>query len=180
MAYRLGFCSRTGSAVAVAVQVGSGPPALAGRWTVDLTDPGTPGELYHAAADLPPDRAEALVRAGVAAVTDVATRQLRQLQSELGAVTAVGVVTGDHPVPDLLARILAVHTLMHAAEGQLYRDALLDAAAACGLPGHGLPKSRAAALLAGELAETVAALGSQAGPPWRKEHKLAAVTAIQM
>jgi hypothetical protein len=179
MGFRLGFCSRTGSAVAVAVPAGPGTPVLAGRWSVDLTDPDTPWQLFHAAAELPLAQAETLVRTGVAAVTEVATRRLRELRSELaGPVTAVGVVVGDHPVPDSLAKILAAHTMMHAAEGQLYRDALLDAAAACRLPAHGLPKGRAAALLAGELAGAVAALGAGVGPPWRKEHKLAAVAAL--
>lgn len=180
MAYALGFCSRTGSAVAVAVDLGSGAggAVLAGRWTVDLTAPEVPSQLFHAAAGLPPAQAEALVWTGVTAVGEVATDRLRELQAELGLVTVVGVVTGDHPVPESVATILAAHTLMHAAEGQLYRDALLEAAAGCGLTGHGLPKGRAAARLGGDLADTVTALGAAAGPPWRKEHKLAAVAAL--
>jgi hypothetical protein len=36
----------------------------------------------------------------------------------------------------------------------------------------------AASRLDGNLAGTVRALGAAAGPPWRKEHKLAAVAAI--
>lgn len=178
MAYAIGFCSRTGSAVAVAVAVEEGGPVFAGRWTVDLTGPDTPAQLFHAATELPPAPAEALVRTGVTAVGEVATGRLRELRAELGTVASVGVVTGDYPVPDSVARILASHTLMHAAEGQLYRDALLEAAVECGLPAHGLPKHRAAALLGGDLAATVASLGAAAGPPWRKEHKLAAVAAL--
>src|SRR6266705_1940349 len=86
--------------------------------------------------------------------------------------TAVAVVVGDHPVPEELAAVLASHALMHAAEGQLYRDALLDAATALGQRGIGMSRGRLAERLAGDLAGTVRALGAAAGPPWRKEHKL--------
>lgn len=180
VAVRLGFCSRTGSAVAVALAIepGGGRIALAGRWAVELTDPDTPEQLFHAAAALPPAEADPLVRTGTEVVAAVATHRMRDLLTGLGSVAAVGVITGDHPVPDAVTRILASHALMHAAEGQLYRDALLEAAAACGLPAYGIPKARASELLAGDLAGTVAALGTVAGRPWRKEHKLAAVAAL--
>jgi hypothetical protein len=170
----VGLCSRTGSAVAVAVDGG----ALLGRWVLDLTEDRVPGQVWHVAAGLPVPEAAALVRRTVDTVTEVATRRLREVLAEVGPVEAVGVVVGDFPVPESVAAVLASHTLMHAAEGQLYRDALLDAAAALGQRGVGLSRKRAAALLAGELAGTVRALGAAAGPPWRKEHKLAAVAAL--
>ena len=170
----LGLCSRTGSAVAVAVD----GDTFAGRWAVDLTAGGVPGQVWHAAAGLPPARAEALVRRAVDAVTEVATRRLADLLAELGPVEAVAVIVGDFPVPESVAAVLASHTLMHAAEGQLYRDALLEAAAALGQRGVGLSRKRAASRLDGDLAGTVKALDAVAGPPWRKEHKLAAVAAL--
>jgi hypothetical protein len=137
-------------------------------------------QLYHAAAGEPADRRERFVRAGVERVTAVAEDRLDELVAALGGVAVVGVVTGDHPLPDdvPVTRILAAHPLMHAAEGQLYRDALLDAAAARGLSAHGVPRGRAQDLLTGSLAATVGGLGVVAGRPWRKEHKLAAVAAL--
>jgi len=174
MARLLGLCSRTGSAVAVAVD----GRALAGRWALDLTDGRVPDEVYHAAARLGPAQAEALVGTAVDIVTEVATRELQGVLAELGRVDAVGVVLGDHPVPESLPAILASHVLMHAAEGQLYRDALLDAARSLGYDGYGLPRASATARLAGDLAEAVRGLGAAAGAPWRREHKLAAVAAL--
>jgi hypothetical protein len=168
----IGICSRTGTAVAVAVEDAS----LLGRWTLDLTGQRVPAQPFHAAAGRVD--AAALVRRAVDTVTEVAEGRLRELLAEVGPVTAVAVVVGDHPVPDELATILAAHTLMHAAEGQLYRDALLDAATALGQRGVGIPRGRLAQRLAGDLAGTVAALGKAAGPPWRKEHKLAAAAAL--
>jgi hypothetical protein len=178
MAYALGFCSRTGSAAAVAVDIAS--CRFAGRWAVELVSPGTPVQLYHAATGLPATRLDRFVRTGVDKVRAVAGERLDELVAELGRVRVVGVVTGDNPVPDDLpvAQIVAAHPLMHAAEGQLYRDALIDAAAARGLAAHGVPRGQAQDLVTGDLAAAVAELGLAAGRPWRKEHKLAAITAL--
>ena len=177
MAYALGFCCRTGSAVAVAVAPGGG---FARRWAVDLSAPGTPVQLFHAAAGLPAAEVERFVRVGVDAVGAVAAARLRDLVDALGGEVVVAVVTGDHPVPEdtPVARILAVHALMHAAEGELYRDALLDAAAAHGLPGYEVHRGPAEQRLAADLAAAVARIGAAAGRPWRKEQKLATVAAL--
>jgi hypothetical protein len=171
----LGLYSRTGSAVAVALDDGA---ALVGRWALDLTEDRVPRQAYHVAADLPPAEAEALVRRCIDTVTRVAARRLAGIVAEVGPVDAVGVVVGDRPVPDSVAVIVAAHPLMHAAEGQLYRDALLDAAAALGIPAVGLARQEATARLAGALAGRVRALGAAAGPPWRKEQKLAVAAAV--
>jgi len=170
----LGFFSRTGSAVAVAVS--STPPEFVGRFAVDLAPPEVPVQMFHAAVGR--RDAEAFVRRCAEAVAELAVQRLRELLAEVGQVDRVGVVIGDHPVPDDVGRILAAHPLMHAAEGQLYRDALLDAAAACTLPATGTARSTVAGRLEGDLAAAVAALGAAAGRPWRKEHKLAAVAAL--
>jgi hypothetical protein len=174
MSCALGLCSRTGSAVAVAVD----GDTLVGRWALDLTEGRTPDQVYHVAAGMPLAEAEAVVRRAIDTVTEVAACRLRELQAAVGTVTVVGVVVGDHSVPESIAAILASHTLMHAAEGQLYRDALLDAVALVGLRGIGLARGQAAHGLAGELAGAVRLLGTAAGPPWRKEHKLAAAAAL--
>lgn len=177
MAYALGFCCRTGSAAAVAVAPDGG---FAGRWAIDLSAPGTPVQLFHAAAGLPAAAAERFVRAGVDAVAAVASARLRELVDALDGEVGVAVVTGDHPVPEdtPVARILAAHALMHGAEGQLYRDALLDAAAVHGLPAYRVPRGPAESRLAGDLAAAVARIGAAAGRPWRKEQKLATVAAL--
>ena len=174
MARALGMFSRTGTAVAVALDNAT----LIGRWAVDLTEGRVPGHVFHEATELPLPQAETLVRHVVDVVTEVAVRRLRELLTEVGAVDGISVVVGDHPVPESVSAILASHALMHAAEGQLYRDALLDAAAAVGQRGIGLPRKQAVNRLEGDLAAVIRALGAVAGPPWRKEHKLAAVAAL--
>jgi hypothetical protein len=88
------------------------------------------------------------------------------------------VIVGDFPVPDSLAAILASHTLMHAAEGAMFRDAMLDAATTAGVRAVGVSRTAATGRLDGDLAGQVAGVGIAAGRPWRKEHKLATVAAL--
>jgi hypothetical protein len=170
----LGLCSRTGSAVGVAID-GS---TFLGRWDLDLTDDAVPDQVWHAVADLPLPEAEAIARQAVETIVAVATRRVGMVLSEAGSLDLVAVVMGDFPVPDSAAAILASHTLMHAAEGQLFREALLDGAGALGLHAVGVSRNLAASRLDGDLAEQVRTLGLAAGRPWRKEHKLAAVAAL--
>jgi hypothetical protein len=67
---------------------------------------------------------------------------------------------------------------MHAAETALFRDALLDAANTCRVPGIAVWRNQAKQWLGGGYADAVAAVGSAAGRPWRQDHKLATVAAI--
>jgi hypothetical protein len=167
----LGLCCRTGTAVAVVLD----GARLVGRWTLDLTDGRVPAQIFHAAhgrAD-----AEDFVDRAVATVGAVTEARIRGLVADIRGVVAAGVVVGNHPVPDSVPKILASHALMHAAEGQLYRDALVDAAQAAGLRVTCIPGTEASADL-DRAADAVAALGRVAGTPWRKEHKLAAVAAL--
>jgi hypothetical protein len=175
----LGCCARTGSAVAVGVvQSGAGEPQLRGRWTLDLTEGLVPDQVFHAAQGLA--QAVGYVESAIETVRGVAVRRLDELLRDVPGVAALGVVTGDRDLAVGVAQALASHPLMHAAEGELYRDALLDAAAHRGLAVTGLPRGIADERLrtGGRIAETVAKLGGSAGPPWRKEHKLAAVAAL--
>ena len=62
--------------------------------------------------------------------------------------------------------------MLHAAEGALYELAVLDAAAAAGLPVLVVdPRTLAPS-------DEVEALGRLIGPPWQKDHKLAAMAAL--
>lgn len=171
MARVLGLCSRTGTAVAVVLD----GTTLVGRWTLDLTEDRVPAQVFHVAHGRP-DSQDFIDRA-VATVAGVADVRIRELVAGIGGLVGAGVVIGDHATPDSVPKILASHALMHAAEGQLYGDALVDAAQAAGLRVVCLPRTEAQAGL-DRAAATVAALGRAAGTPWRKEHKLAAVAAL--
>src|SRR5262249_57236585 len=87
----------------------------------------------------------------------------RPAPAAIARPTAVGVVAWGSRLPDSLEAILAAHPFVHAAEGELFRRALLDAAGARGL----LVPAEAAC-------EAVERIERPAGPPWARDQKLAA------
>jgi hypothetical protein len=81
--------------------------------------------------------------------------------------------------------VLAAHSLLHAAEGELYRDVLVDAAAGRGLPvtllGPRDAEPTGRRLLGrdpAELRALLTELGRPFGPPWTRDHKDAIVAAL--
>jgi hypothetical protein len=179
----LGLVAKTGWALAVVLDGSDGGATVLERCRIDLVPPALPANVYHVAAELDLDSgaAEQLVadvqeeaeRNAVAAIGDLAAKY------ELGAV---GLVAASGRVPDRLAAILASHSLVHAAEGELIRNALERGADAAGLP---VVRTRQKDLIAtaadllgldedavrGRLAD----MGRPLGPPWRQEHKDAAL-----
>jgi hypothetical protein len=154
--------------------------ALLGRWTVDLTDDLVPDQVFHAVQGWERAAAVRQVEEAIQVVRRVAAQRLAELARDLPGIVGVGVVTGDRELSATVAQALASHPLMHAAEGELYSDALVDAAAKQGLAVTSLPRRVADDRLrhAVPVAETVRRLGERAGPPWRKEHKRAAAAAL--
>jgi hypothetical protein len=87
------------------------------------------------------------------------------------------------PLPDL-SRILASHALIHTADGELFREALLHASEHCGLETFTAKESempqRAAHALhlpPDELGCRLAALGQRFGSPWTQDEKFATLIA---
>jgi len=98
----VGLHSRTGSAEAVALAVSGtavSSVAFGGRWSLDLVEDRAERQIYHAVGDLPPARAETVVRRAIDVVTEIAVGHLRSIIRSLGTVDAVGVIVGDFPVP---------------------------------------------------------------------------------
>ena len=179
----VGLVAKTGWAVAVVLDGPPGDPVVVDRRRLDLLQEGTPGHVYHAAAELAPDAAAALVARVRQEALDGATRTLIALTAEHG-VDAVGLVAASGRVPDDLAAIFASHTLLHAAEGELVREALSEAAAAADLP---VVRHRQKELVAtanrvldlrdDEVRARLTLLGQRVGAPWRQEQKDAALAA---
>jgi hypothetical protein len=184
----LGFREHTGWAAMVAVGGTARAPVVIARSRFELCDEKLPRAVYHAARDLDLAGAERLVRKVELAARRAADRQLQQTVEALEAtgyrVAAAGIAIGSRRLPGELAEILASHPLVHAAEGQLYREAL---AAAADL--HGLPLTR---FLQQDLYEQAAdhvglsdeslraqltGLGRALGPPWQQDQKEAAAAA---
>ena len=143
------------------------------RERVQLIDEPLPRMAYHAieAYELSLRDGKALIgkvrRAATAAATKATKRAAKDFDIETVAV--VGKVRN---VPDDLRRILAAHALLHAAEGALYEEVLLDAAARANLPAV-LVEERSI-----DIGAAIDAAAKSMGPPWQKDHKLAASAAL--
>ncbi len=184
----LGADAKTGWCVLVGVTGDPGAPAVVARQRVELCPHTLPAFAYHAAAELPAGPAASIVERVHKAASALATDALRQVVAELAHeghdVTVLAVAAGALGGRDDLASILRSHTRWHAAEGELYREALVDGAAAVDVPVVRFAKGAALDELSGELGREPAALirgitawGQALGPPWRKEHKEAAAAA---
>lgn len=95
-----------------------------------------------------------------------------ELRSAGHQVAGAGVALGLGRRLGTLARILASHAVMHAAEGELCREALVHAGVACDLPVTGVPEhdlhdcaAAALRLPIPELRRRVVELGRSCGPP---------------
>ena len=169
----LGWRSHSGWAVfVVARRPGPAPDVLA-RGRVDLVKGSLPRQPYHAIVE-----GGLSLRAGSALIARVekaaVTAAIAATESAVNdhSVAAVGVVGRNRNVPDELERILASHALLHAAEGDLFERALIDAATHVGLPvllvePHGIT-----------IGPALDGAGKVLGPPWQKDHKHAAAAAL--
>src|SRR5438552_817469 len=141
----LGFRLHTGW---VAVMAWGGPvdrPEFLERRRIELVDPAERDAafVYHAAEDLPPAKAEAFLQRTAAQVEERARQALAELISALHArgrtVSGAAVPVGATTVPREIEAVLRSHTMVHAAEGQLYRLAIEHAAEAHDVPVTAVP-----------------------------------------
>lgn len=172
----------------VALRGPASDPHVIDRRRVELATGEAPTQAYHAARELAPAAAEELVAHAHESARHAAREAMRGAVTELEKtgyrVIGAGLILASGRLPAALSDILVSHTLLHAAEGELFRDALADAAAAAGLAVTGAPRRslypQAAAVLrlsGDEVVMRVTALGRSLGPPWRREHKEAALIA---
>lgn len=168
----LGWRAHSGWAVGVVVS-GEMQPVVSWRERVELVDGSLPRQPYHAVADagMPPAEAAKLISRVERAATTRAAAVTREVVRTFG-VEAVGVVGGERQLPGELERLLASHLLLHAAEGDLYEQALVAAATAAGMSPLLVPPRSI------DIPEAIDRAGKLLGPPWQKDHKLAAVAAL--
>ena len=158
----IGFSVHTGWAAAVAV---GGPKAtVLARERLVLADSDYGRFVYHAARETPAFARE-MVKESRQVAERRAAKALRALVAALGDHTVVGVALppAKRELPPL-EKILASHSLVHSAEGELFRRALVAAAGKVGLP---VVEATAGPLPAVKVS----------GPPWGKDQRIAAALA---
>jgi hypothetical protein len=186
----LGFRVHSGWCALVAIALEEGLPRVLLRerphlvrtFTFEFRQP------YHTAKKKPSSEAVSFiaqvrttaralaVRAIVSAQTNLAKQRYEVKRCALLAASG-------KPLPDL-SGILASHALIHTADGELFREALVCGCEKCGLEVLAIKEKdvleRAGAemrLAAEQLAGRLADLGRAYGSPWTQDEKLATLAA---
>jgi hypothetical protein len=186
-----GFKAHSGWAALVAIGRSGKEYQVIDRRRIELVDKRElwAKQPYHAAEHMKADQARATVKRAVEMVHRVAEQQMRQALARAKEskyeVMACAVLVPE-PMPAWTTEeILAVHFRMHKAEGVLFPEALCRGAEQCKVPlvriaekGLEACAARHLSMLPGDIAETIAAIGKSAGPPWAKDQKTAALAAM--
>jgi hypothetical protein len=187
----VGIRMHSGWGTLVAISGRGAASAVIDRRRINTVDPRMPGakQPYHhvAQAELP-EAARYLEECGKVAqalavgvleetIEDLARRQYRLIGAAL-------LLASGHRLP-ALGKILTSHALIHAAEGEFFRQAILEACRHLVIPVIGyrereLDEHIRAAFGAstGRLRRTIAGLGKSLGPPWTKDEKTATLAAL--
>jgi hypothetical protein len=190
----VGFADHSGWAIAVAVVRTGDWFDVVARERLDIVEPGwtLPGgfgarQPYHAVAEMGADRrlVEDTIEAA-AAGSAAAIRRIAESVARGGhQLVAAGVPAGAVALPRSLDAILVSHALLHAAEGELFREALAEGASRCGLAISRMPRKEVAADAAASVGlprhafeMRLRGMRDVLGPPWQADHRLAMAAAV--
>jgi hypothetical protein len=186
----IGFRVHSGWAAAVAVCVERGAPIVLAKQRVHLVDTFTYEfrQPYHTAEKMLLGQAREFIARMQAEARRLAHRAIRELASrtqEQGVkLTRCGLLLASgRPLPEL-EKILISHALIHTADGELFREALLHASARGGLKEFTIKEKelldcagQAFRAKPNELMRRVTELGRDFGAPWSQDEKFATLTA---
>ena len=186
----LGLRAHSGWAALVAVAGTRSSIEVVDRRRIELSASKAPGpkQPYHQAEGQKLEKARQIVTRYSEEAGRLASEGFRTVLADLKtrghSVVGCGLLLASgRPLPDLES-ILASHALIHSADGELFRDAIADAAEKNRLPLFRIKEKEATGetasrlgIEAGELQRRVAALGKTVGPPWTQDQKLAAIAA---
>jgi hypothetical protein len=162
-------------------------PRVLVRERVEMTDSRDPGskQPYHAVEGLPIAKATERLADYEATAATMAHQEIQRIVDQLGRnVIGVGILESAGRKGSSLADTLASHALIHAADGDHFRNAIAAAATRCGLVvrrvrARELDAEAAAAIGAPPetLRQAIKELGREIGPPWGADQKAAALLA---
>ncbi len=161
------------------------------RRRIALTTPGTPGAIqpYHFAKNLELTAAEKFIAGCFAASKRLAAAAIRDVISELHArkyrVVASAIILASGRSLPPLPKILAAHPLLHAAEGEFFREAFSKACDDLNIPVTGVrqreleDRSRETfGKAATRISKQISIAGRSLGPPWTTDQKTATLAAL--
>jgi hypothetical protein len=184
----LGFRAHSGWTVVVAVTASPGKPMVLERHRIEIADGSIPGskQPYHAAEGLATEKVEALIQRyrdrSARLATDAVTAFVARLTQGGRRVVGTGIIfASGRPLPALEVTLRS-HALIHTAEGEFFREVLVQASEDCGLPVTRVKEREAwdrgetALRLSSEnLQKLISELGRSLGPPWTQDEKLASL-----
>jgi len=186
----IGFRVHSGWAAVAAVCVEKGAPVVLVRQRVQLVDTFTYEfrQPYHTAEKMLQGQAREFIERMRDEARRLAHRAIQSLQSDLQkqgiALKSCGLLLASgRPLP-ALEKILASHALIHTADGEHFREAVVHASERCGLA-MDCVKERELLERAGqalhfkpkELLRRVTELGRPLGSPWTQDEKFATLAA---
>jgi hypothetical protein len=177
----------------VLVAVSENPVEILDRRRIVTADPKIPGAIqpYHFASQLELPQQQKHLEQCASSSCSLATTAIAELVRELVArkyrvVGAAVLLASGRSLP-ALEKILAAHPLIHTAEGELFRRAVIRAFEELQIPvtairARDLDEQAKVAFgkNASQVQGTIASMGSRIGPPWTKDHKTAALAAALM
>jgi hypothetical protein len=186
----IGFRAHSGWTALVAISLEDGCPLVLFRQRPHLVTTFTYEfrQPYHSAAKIPPSEGRSFISRVRADARRLGYEAIRAVQARLqeqdydlkrcGLLLASG-----RPLP-ALPQILASHALIHTADGELFREALIHASLRCSFEMFTAKESEllesASSTLhmqRDELVRRLASLGSGLGSPWTQDEKFAALVA---
>src|SRR6266436_8080649 len=186
----IGLRGHPGSTALVAVCVEKGSPVVLARQRLHLVETFTYEfrQPYHTAEKMPQGQGREFIARMQAEARRLAYRAICDVQSELQKrgrkLTRCGLLLASGRVLPGLDKILASHALIHTADGELFREALLRASARCGLRDFTIKEKelldRAGQVFRAkpnELMRRVTELGRPFGAPWSQDEKFATLAA---
>lgn len=186
----LGFRVHSGWTSLVAISLEENLPVVLARQRPHLvqTFSYTFRQPYHTAAKMPIEEARSFLEKAREEARELAVRAIRAAEADVrqqgGKLASCALLLASgRPLPEL-QKILASHAMIHTADGELFREAILRAGEDCKLKMATIRErellTRASpdlGLRANIAAKRVADLGKTVGPPWSQDEKLAALAA---
>jgi hypothetical protein len=186
----LGFRVHSGWAAVVAVGLEKGVPSVLARERVHLVETFTYAfrQPYHTAKKMALVEGREFISGVSGEARRLAQRVIRRMQGEIpeqgyklarcGLLLASG-----RPLP-VLEKVLASHALIHTADGELFRGAILHASGRCGLKEFTIKEkelldvaARTLRLRPADLLRRATELGRSLGAPWSQDEKFATLAA---
>jgi hypothetical protein len=187
----IGARMHSGWGALVAVSNSAGTIEVLDRRRIAVTSPGTLGvnQPYHFAENLALPEAEKFIGSCFAASKDLALAAVRDVVGKLNGrryriVGSAVLLASGRPLPPL-AKILASHATIHAAEGEFFRDVFSRACQNLAVSVTGFRERDLDACFhaafgktASQLKRQISTLGRSLGPPWTTDQKTAALAAL--